>query len=171
MHGLIFDRMPIDAGVLIQRPVQIVYNFYRDFRNLPKFLGDVMSVEVTGPATYRWTVQSPFNAGVHWSVKVTEERRNELIRYETTGPPMLRTFWEIHFSPGLDAGQTRVRELMRLPLGRLGRALLAVIGKFPAEEVCANLHRLQQVLETGRVTDRTFAVAGKFGKSTNDEEI
>jgi len=49
-----------------------------------------------------------------------------------------------------DAGQTNIREVMRLPMGRLGRAVLAVIGKFPAEEVCANLRRLQQVIETGR---------------------
>jgi hypothetical protein len=29
---------------------------------------------------------------------------------------------------------------MKLPLGRLGRAALAFIGKFPAEEEASNLH-------------------------------
>jgi len=36
---------------------------------------------------------------------------------------------------------------MTAPLGRVRRAALALIGKFPAEEVSANLHRLKQLLQ------------------------
>src|SRR5262249_53912254 len=82
--------------------------------------------------------------------------------YETDTLPRLRTRWEIHFAPGHDAGETEVREVMIAPLGRLGRVALALIGKFPAEEVSSNLHRLKEVMETGRVTDTTYSVAGKF---------
>jgi hypothetical protein len=59
-------------------------------------------------------------------------------------------------------GETVVRELMKAPLGRLGRAALTLMGRSPAEEVAANLHRLQQLMETGCVTDTSYAVAGKF---------
>jgi uncharacterized membrane protein len=47
-----------EARVIIRRPVAAVFAFYRDFANLPRFLGDVMAVTPTGPATYRWTVGS-----------------------------------------------------------------------------------------------------------------
>jgi len=47
------------ATVTIQRPVEDVFSFYRDFRNLPAFLGDVMAIAPTGPVTSRWTVQGP----------------------------------------------------------------------------------------------------------------
>jgi hypothetical protein len=59
---------------------------------------------------------------------------------------------------------------MKAPLGRLGRAALALMGKFPAEEVSANLHRLKQVVETGKVTDTSYSVPGKFGKRSNQQE-
>ena len=49
-----------------------------------------------------------------------------------------------------------------MPLDRLGRAALALMGKFPTEEVTSNLHRLKELLETGRVTDTSYAVPGKF---------
>ena len=62
------------------------------------------------------------------------------------------------------AGSTEVREVMRAPLGRIGRLALALIGKFPREEVTANLHRLKQILETGHVTEASYAVAGKFDR-------
>jgi len=48
-----------EAVVAIRRPVEDVFRFYRDFRNLPRFLGDVMAIDQTGPAAYRWTVQGP----------------------------------------------------------------------------------------------------------------
>ncbi|HEX8289110.1 MAG TPA: SRPBCC family protein [Pyrinomonadaceae bacterium] len=152
----------IEASVTIRRAVEDVFRFYRDFKNLPSFLGDVMAVEETGPATSRWIIQGPLGIRVNWTIKVTEECVNELIRYETVTLPALRTCWEIYFGPGTGTGEAEVREVMKTPLGRLGRVALALIGKFPAEEVASNLHRLKQVMETGRVTDTSHSVAGKF---------
>src|SRR6267143_2001274 len=83
--------------------------------------------------------------------------------------PGLRTQWEIHFAPGRDAGETEVREVMKAPLGWLGRAALALMGKFPAEEVTSNLHRLKEVVETGRVTDTSYSVPGKFKRVDQHE--
>jgi uncharacterized membrane protein len=156
------NESTIEASVGIDRPVEEVFTFYRAFKNLPSFLGDVMAVEQTGPATSRWTIQGPLGIRTKWTIRVTEERPNELIRYETVTSPRLRTYWEIYFAPGSEAGETQVREVMKPPLGRLGRAALALIGKFPAEEVTANLHRLKQVMETGKVTDTSYSVRGKF---------
>jgi len=158
------NEKTIEASVTIHRPVEEVFRFYRDFQNLPRFLGDVMEIELIGPATSRWTIQGPLGIQVHWTMQVTEERTNELIRYQTVTSPLLRTSWDILFAPGPQAGETEVREVMKVPLGRLGRLVLALLGKFPAEEVHANLHRLQQVIETGRVTDTSYAVAGKFAR-------
>jgi uncharacterized membrane protein len=152
----------IEASVTVQRSVEEVFRFYRDFSNLPRFLGDVMAVEQIRTATYRWTIQGPPGIRVNWIIRVTEERTNELICYETVTSPGLRTRWELHFAPASKTGETVVREVMKAPLGRLGRAALALIGKFPAQEVSANLHRLKQVLETGKVTDTTYSVPGKF---------
>ena len=155
----------IEATVTIQRPVSEVFAFYSDFRNLPSFLGDVMEIEPTGPATSRWTIEGPFGIRVHWTTEVTEERTNELIRYETATSSATKTYWEIYFSPGAEPGETQVREVMKAPGGRLVMDALALIGKFPAQEVAANLHRFKQIMETGRETDTTYAVSGKFPKS------
>src|SRR5215468_10305525 len=107
----------IEASVTIQRAVGEVFKFYRDFKNLPRFLGDVMAVEQIGPATSRWTIQGPLGIRVNWTIRVTEERTNELICYETVTPPGLTTRWEIHFTPVPGSGETVVREVMKPPLG------------------------------------------------------
>jgi uncharacterized membrane protein len=156
------DENTIEGNVTIQRPVEEVFAFYQDFNNLPSFLGDVMAVEQVGPATFEWTIQGPLGIRVNTTIKVTEVRPNKLIRYESVGLASLKGSWEIHFVRGSHARETEVRSVMKIPLGRLGRVALALIGKFPAEEQSSNLHRLKEVLETGRVTDTSYAVKGKF---------
>lgn len=155
-------RNRVEVAVTIRRPVEQVFGFYREFKNLPTFLGDVLAIQPTGPTTSRWTIEGPFGIQTHWTIEVTEERANELIRYETVTSPSTRTYWEVYFSPGHDPGETEVREVMRAPEGKLVQAALALIGKYPAQEVAANLHRFKQVMETGKVTDTTYAVPNRF---------
>jgi uncharacterized membrane protein len=124
----------IDASVTIRCPVDQVFRFYRDFENLPRFLGDVIAIEQIDPTTSLWTIRGPLGIRTNWTIRVTEERTNESIRYETVTSARLKTYWEIHFASGSEPGETEVREVMKPPLGRLGRAALALIGKFPAED-------------------------------------
>lgn len=165
MQSDLSGKNRIDVTVTIRRPVEQVFGFYRDFKNLPTFLGDVMAIEPTGPTTSRWTIKGPFGIQAHWTIKVTEELENKLIRYETVTSPITRTYWEIYFAPGPEPGETEVREVMKSPGGKLVQAALALIGKYPAQEVAANLHRFKQVMETGKVTDTTYAVPNKFSQS------
>jgi hypothetical protein len=47
---------------------------------------------------------------------------------------------------------------MTFPLGVAGRAALAPIGKAPAAEASANLRRLKELLEAGKVINTDHAV-------------
>ncbi|MFC0029910.1 SRPBCC family protein [Micromonospora chaiyaphumensis] len=149
----------------IERRVTEVFDFYRDFHNLPRFLGDVVASEQIGPATFRWTIQGPLGVRLGSTVRLVEERANELLRYATTVPAGMRTQWTVRFGPGPEPDRTEVHEVLRTPFGALGRIALTLIGKPPAAEVAANLRRLKQLLETGEVTDTAHAVAGKFERT------
>jgi uncharacterized membrane protein len=140
---------PVTGEVVIRRPVADVYSFYRDFTNLPRFLGDVVTVEQVGDMTYRWLVSGPFGTRLPMTITVSEQRVDRLLRYQTRGPAPLQARWELEFAADTDAPETRVREQLVMPLGALGRSMLALIGKFPEREVAANLTRLKDLLETG----------------------
>lgn len=152
----------VEESVVIQRPVEQVFAFYEDFRNLPNFLGDVVRIEITGARTSRWTIKAPLGLQVQWSVVVTDIRPNAFIAYQT-GSVTAAARWEVNFSAGTEPGTTLVREVMSMPGGLLTEAALAAVGKPPAKEVRANLERLKELLETGRVTNMDFVVKGKFG--------
>jgi uncharacterized membrane protein len=154
----------IAESIVIERSVEDVFAFYRDFRHLPDFLGDVVRVEVTGERTSRWTIKAPLGFAVHWTIVVTDMRPNAFIAYQTawTAAPAR---WEVSFSSGAEPGTTVVREVMAMPGGFIAAAALAAIGKPPASEVRANLRRLKELLETGHVTTMDYAVGGKFAPS------
>jgi uncharacterized membrane protein len=157
------DRLSarIEETVVIARRVEDVFAFYQDFRNLPDVLGDVVRVEATGGRTSRWTITAPLGLELHWTVVVTDVRPNAFIAYQTESVATPAR-WEVSFSPGAEPGTTVVREVMSIPGGLIVKAVLAAVGKPPAQEVHANLRRLKELLETGHVTTRDYAVAGKF---------
>jgi uncharacterized membrane protein len=152
----------VEESVVIRRPVEQVFAFYEDFRNLPNFLGDVIRVELTGPRTSRWTIKAPLGLEVQWSVVITDLLPNAFIAYQT-GSVTAAARWEINFSMGTDPDTTVVREVMTVPGGLLTEAALAAVGKPPSKEVRANLERLKELLETGHVTNMDYVVRGKFG--------
>jgi uncharacterized membrane protein len=151
----------IQDSIVIERPVEDVFAFYRDFRNLPEFLGDVVRVETIGERLSRWTVKGPLGIELHWAVVVTQVRPNAFIAYQTESLAAPAR-WEVSFSPGPAPGTTVVREVMSMPGGWIAQAALAAVGKPPALEVRANLKRLKERLETGHVATTDYAVAGKF---------
>jgi uncharacterized membrane protein len=150
----------VTGDVVIRRPLREVYRFYRDFTNLPAFLGDVLAVDHVTDTTYRWVVAGPFGTRIPLTVTITEEHVDRLIRYQTSGS-LPHGRWELTFAAEPDAGTTRVREQLVIPLGVIGRAALALIGKFPDREVGANLIMLKNVLEAGHGSPSRAATRGE----------
>jgi uncharacterized membrane protein len=157
------SHIRIEESITIARPVAEVFAFYKDVRNLPRFLGDVVRVDPTGDRSSRWTVQGPFGIRVHWISVMTEIQEDAHIFYETSSR-MLKTKWEIYFSQGKSPEETVVREVLIQPGGRIGKFVLATMGKHPAAEVHSNLQRLRQLIESGRVTDTSNSIPGKFNQ-------
>jgi uncharacterized membrane protein len=155
------SRIRIEDSITIARPVAEVFAFYKDLRNLPRFLGDVVRVDPTGVRSSRWTVQGPFGMKVHWISVVTEIKEGAHIFYETSSR-ISKTKWEIYFSQGKSPEETVVREVLIYPGGRIGKFILATMGKHPAAELHSNLQRFRQLIESGRVTDTSNSIPGKF---------
>jgi uncharacterized membrane protein len=157
------SRIKIEESITISRPVAEVFAFYRDVRNLPRFLGDVIEVEPIDCRSSRWTIQGPFGMKVRWTSVVTDLLEGAYIFYETTSG-IFKTKWEIYFSEARSPEEAVVREVLIQPGGALGKVALTMIGKHPAGEVHSNLLRLKQLIENGRVADTSNSVPGKFDK-------
>ncbi|MGO4594996.1 SRPBCC family protein [Leifsonia sp. 2TAF2] len=149
----------IVAEADIRRPIGEVYAFLRDPANMPRFLGDVLAVEVLTPLRSRWTVGLPFGMRTHWVSEIVEDEPDAAFSYRTKTAGRVTT-WRYTFEAR--GSSTRVREQLTMPNGFLPRVALRVARKHPAQEVRSNLNRLKQVLETGTITDTSNALPGRF---------
>jgi uncharacterized membrane protein len=158
------DHNEIKSTITIARPAHEVYVFYRDMTHFPLFLGDVMAVEPAGPDRYRWTIQEPLGTEIHWIIEVLEAQPDTLLRYGTETAAGLRAIWTTTFEPADQEAAVRVTQSLHMPFEPLSGAVLSLMGKSPQAEVEANLRRLKELLETGKVVTLAHAVPGKFAE-------
>ncbi len=150
MHAYRAASRTIEGAVLIQRPVEAVFEFYRDFRNLPRFLDDVVHVDLTGDGAFCWTIRTPFGFDVHWPVLITEVRTNAVIAYEMQCL-LAPVRWQVAFAC-TDEAATMVHQRIEMPAGEFADIVFGALGKPPACDVHSNLVRLKKLLEAGLVT-------------------
>jgi len=77
--------MHVTKTITINRPIDEVYTFWRDFENLPRFMYHLEIVETTGSNRSHWVAKAPAGKSVEWDAEVTEDRPGELIAWRSVG--------------------------------------------------------------------------------------
>ncbi|HEX2281788.1 MAG TPA: SRPBCC family protein, partial [Thermomicrobiales bacterium] len=70
------------AAITVNAPLAEVYAFWEDFRNLPRFMGDFASVEVSGDRTSRWSLTAPAGITFDWDVEIVDATPNQRIAWQ-----------------------------------------------------------------------------------------
>src|SRR4029453_1971994 len=73
----------VTKSVTINRPREAVYQFWRDFANLPQFMAHVQSVVSIGDKRSHWVVAAPAGQTVEWDAEVVDDRPNELLAWRS----------------------------------------------------------------------------------------
>lgn len=141
------------AAVTIARPRPEVYHAWRDFGNLPRFLGHVESIEVKTPVRSRWRVKAPLGQEVSWISYVTEDIENERIAWESESGASVPNFGWVEFRDAPGGRGTEVKALIAFqpPYGEAGRLLSILFKETPSHQMRDNLHRFKQFMETGEM--------------------
>jgi len=137
----------------IRRTPDEIYRFWRDFRNLPRFMEHLDSVEVIDDRRSRWTARAPAGGSVAWEAEIVDDRPGELIAWRSVQHADVDNQGSVRFSPAPAGRGTEVRVELSYqpPGGALGAAVAKLFGEEPGQQVKGDLRRLKQVLETGEV--------------------
>src|SRR4051812_42662061 len=71
----------VDRTLVINRSREDLYDFWRDFQNLSKFMKHVQSVEVLDARRSHWVVTAPAGGSVEWDAEITEDQPNSRIAW------------------------------------------------------------------------------------------
>jgi uncharacterized membrane protein len=149
--------------ITINRSPEVVYNFWRNFENLPRFMHNLESVTPLGLRRSHWVAKAPAGQTVEWDAEILEDVPNRLISWHSLEGSDVDNAGAVRFeeAPGQRGTIVRVDITYRPPGGKFGAAVAKLFGKAPDQEVQGDLFRFKQVMETGHVTTTEGQSAGR----------
>ena len=146
-------RVCLSRSVTVNRPVEQVYGFWRDFSNLPRFMRYLESVTDSGNGRSRWRSRGPAGLVVEWTSQLVEDRAGACIRWHTVEGSDVGHNGAVRFRPAPRGRGTEVTFEIDLepPAGPIGRGLAWLVGRSPEQQIAEDLQRFKQLVETGEI--------------------
>jgi uncharacterized membrane protein len=146
--------------VTIHRPRQEIYDFWRRFENLPRFMENVESVHEDGELT-RWTIKAPAGQCVTLETRIVDDRPGESIAWRSVDGSDIKTEGKIILRDAPAVRGTIVTAIIAWvpPSGELGQFFAKLWGREPAVQSRHELKRLKMLLETGEIATARSAPA------------
>jgi len=153
--ALIDDKGDTLVGktVTINRPRQFLFDYWRDFSNLPRFMDNVERVDVLDETRSHWVVKAPAGHRVEWDAIITEEEPGEFIAWSSMEGADVPNSGRIDFkdASGGRGTEVAVTILYDPPLGVIGKIVAAMFQREPAIQARRDLRRFKQLMETGEI--------------------
>ena len=140
----------VEKTVLINATPEELYEFWRNFENLPRFMDHLESVDVLDRTRSRWVAKGPANIDAAWEAEIVNEIPNELIGWRSVDGSRVDNAGSVHFDRARGGRGTKVKVVLRYdpPAGKLGAAFAKMFGEDPAVQVEEDLERLKQLIES-----------------------
>jgi uncharacterized membrane protein len=136
----------IASAVTINRPVAEVYAYFRDFANLPSFMENVISIEVTDEKTSHWTVKAPAGA------TVSQEEADRLIAWTSEPGAEVPNSGRVTFRDAGPRGTVVTATIAYDPPGGvIGKVIAKMFQREPAIQARRDLARFKQLMEAGEI--------------------
>jgi uncharacterized membrane protein len=140
----------VEESVVINRPVEEIYRFWRNLENLPRFMQHLESVERVTDTLSRWHAKGPGGTTVEWTAEIINDVPYKLIGWRSIEGSDVVSAGSVHFEE-TGSGRTGVRVKMQYspPGGKIGAAVAKLLGRDAATEIREDLQRFKQLVDTG----------------------
>lgn len=150
--SLTSGKIHVKKSVTINRSPAEIYQFWRNFENLPRFMAHLESVTVTGEKTSFWKAKAPLGTTVEWNAEITSDQENERIGWQSTEGSDIPNAGVVEFNPTVNRGtEVRVVLTYEAPGGQLGAMFAKLFGEEPSQQVYGDLCRLKSIMEAGEI--------------------
>jgi len=145
------DRHKTHHSITIRRSPSEVYEFWRNFENLPRFLKDVIDIQVLSPTRSHWKIKLKSGLTAEWEAIITDDEEGKQIAWESLADAEVETNGVVQFLKAPAHRGTIVVLSMNyeVPGGKLTEWSTFFTGEDPDTLTQINLKRLKAYLETG----------------------
>jgi uncharacterized membrane protein len=149
---------------IVNRSPEEVYNFWRDFQNLPRFMRHLQSVVDMGDGRSHWKAKGPAGMEVEWHATIVADVPGEVITWRSLEGSDVDNAGAVRFERATGGRGTIVKvNIEYLPVGGvIGSTVAKLFGEEPGQQLDDDLRRFKQVLEVGEVvvSDATLLGTG-----------
>ena len=147
------EPVRVEQVVTINRSVEELYRFWRDFGNFPHFMRHIKHIEVLDNRRSRWTAKAPAGMSVHWDAEIVQDHEGEWLAWRSLPDSQVEHYGSVRFAPAPGARGTEVRVQMEYkpPAGRFGRVIAMLFGEEPEQQIREDLRRFKALMETGEI--------------------
>lgn len=150
-------------AVTICKSIEEVYSFWRDFKNFPFFMKDIERVDVFPNGRSHWVLKLQSGLIAEWDVRITEERPQAVISWESLPDSEVKTSGSVWFHEAPAGRGTIVCLSMNysVPGGKLVELATMLKGEDPDTLALFNLRRVKAYLETGVIATTEGQPSGR----------
>lgn len=150
-HG---QGIRVEKAITIQKSATELYNFWRNFENLPRFMKHLEAVTVMDDTHSTWRAKAPMGQHVSWNAELIVDEPNQRIAWRSVEPMDIPNAGTVRFKE-LPAGRGTTVEVTleyNPPAGMLGAMVAKLFGEEPGMQVEDDLRRFKQLMETGEIS-------------------
>ncbi len=152
----------VRTTIRIRREPQELYRFWRELKNLPRFMQGVESVEASSHARSHWRGAAPGGRTLEWEVDLIADEPDRRLAWCSRPGSAVFHCGSVRFEPARSGGGTFVRMDLQSAWpgsGLLDRALRRFRGTEP--RVKQDLRRFKQLVETGEIATTQGQSSGR----------
>ncbi|CAN5611035.1 SRPBCC family protein [soil metagenome] len=152
--GVRGDRgIKVTKSIVVSRPPQEVYRYWRKLENLAQFMEHLKSVKELDDRRSQWVVKGPLGHDVEWTAHIITDRENEMIAWESLPGAEVQNAGSVWFERCNDGVSTEVKVSLQYlpPAGVVGAVVAKFFGEAPEQQLNEDLGRFKKLLETGQV--------------------
>lgn len=145
----------VERSILIQRTAAELYDLWRDFSNLPRFMRHLDSVQCSDDLHSHWVAHLPGGKHVEWDSEIVNDIPGQLIAWKTVGHPDIAHAGSVHFTPRAGGAEVRIVFDYEPPFARTIGTIASHLGLTPDSLVDGDLQRFREYAETMRLSAGT----------------
>ncbi len=150
----------LKTAVTVEATPAQVYQFWRDFQNLPRFMSHLESVRMIGGGRSHWTAKGPLGLTAEWDAEIVDEQPDSLIAWRSLEGSEVHNEGTVRFerAPGDRGTYITLSMHYSPPGGVIGEKIASLFKEVPKVQMQNDLRRLKQVIETGEVVQSDASI-------------
>ena len=156
----------VTKSVTINKSAKELYEFWRDFENLPKFMNHLESVKVINQKKSEWKAKAPLGYEVTWEAQISQDVENELIAWRSIEGSQIPNTGSVEFKETKDRGtEVKVTIKYEPPAGKIGELAAKILTEEPNTQVAEDLRRFKSLMEAGEIVKVEGQTSGRAAKT------